>query len=387
MHPDGRLARRRPATAGQWLGLAAGLALVLGLWLLPDLTPRGELVASGQERARARVVEADGRTDAVGQELFTVEIVEGERAGERLEAIVQRQSTAIPGSEPADYREGDDVVVSIFSGEAGGFVTIDETWRVPLLAWFGLAFAVAVVVVGGHRGLRSLVALAFTLLVVGKLLIPLLLRGWDPLPLAVGAAAGITVVTLLLTEGPRRTTLAAVLGTACALAVTAVLAYAVTAAARFSSLQGSEEVAFLIVLLGEEVNLGGMLLAATILGALGVLDDVTVTQAAAVEQLRLSDPAASPGDLFGRAMAIGRSHIAATINTLVLAYVGASLPLLLLFAVGQGSPVITANGELMAVEIVRALAGSLGIVAAVPLTTAIAVMLVGPAAPRPGASV
>jgi uncharacterized membrane protein len=248
-----------------------------------------------------------------------------------------------------------------------------------LLAWLAAGFAAAVMLVGGLRGARSLVALAFTLLVVGKLLIPLLLAGWPPLPLAIGTAAGVTVVTLLLTEGARRTTLAAILGTAGALAVTALLAHLATEAARFSSLQGSEEVAFLVVLLGEEVDLRGMLLAATILGALGVLDDVTITQAAAVSELRATDPAATRGAVFARAMAIGRSHIAATVNTLVLAYVGASLPLLLLFAVGESSPLVAVNGELLAVEVVRALAGSIGIVAAVPLTTAIAAFLVAPA--------
>ena len=121
-------------------------------------------------------------------------------------------------------------------------------------------------------------------------------------------------------------------------------------------------------------------MAATIFGAIGVLDDVTVTQAASVVALREADPASGRWTVFWRAMDIGRSHIAATVNTLVLAYLGASLPLLLLFAVGAESPLIVANGELVAVEILRALAGSIGIVAAVPLTTAIAASLL-PAAP------
>jgi uncharacterized membrane protein len=333
---------------------------------------------SGQERARGIVVDADAGTDAAGQPQLTVRLTEGDRAGEEVVAVIQQPGMALPGAKPPGYETGDEVVVSVFEGAAGGFVTVDEPWRIPLLAWLAAGFAAAVLLVGGLRGARSLVALAFTLLVVGKVLIPLLLAGWPPLPLAIGAAAGVTVVTLLLTEGARRTTLAAILGTAGALAVTALLAHLATEAARFSSLQGSEEVGFLVVLLGEEVDLGGMLLAATILGALGVLDDVTVTQAAAVAELRASSPGASRGAVFGRAMAIGRSHIAATVNTLVLAYVGASLPLLLLFAVGESSPLVAANQELLAVEVVRALVGSIGIVAAVPLTTAIAAFLVPP---------
>ncbi|HEX6129739.1 MAG TPA: YibE/F family protein [Candidatus Limnocylindria bacterium] len=360
------------------LPLLFGLALLAGLWLLPDLAETPQVPDSGQDRTRAVVVDADAGTDASGQPQLIVRLTEGERAGEEVTAVIQQTGMALPGAEPPRYEAGDEVVVSVFTGAAGGFVTVDEPWRVPLLAWMAAGFAAAVMLVGGLRGARSLVALAFTLLVVGKLLIPLLLAGWPPLPLAIGTAAGVTVVTLLLTEGARRTTLAAILGTAGALAVTALLAHLATEAARFSSLQGSEEVAFLVVLLGEEVDLRGMLLAATILGALGVLDDVTVTQAAAVAELRAGSPAATRGAVFARAMAIGRSHIAATVNTLVLAYVGASLPLLLLFAVGESSPLVAVNGELLAVEVVRALAGSIGIVAAVPLTTAIAAFLVEP---------
>lgn len=371
--------------------LLFGLALLAGLWLLPDLAETRQVPDSGQDRTRAVVVDADAGTDASGQSQLIVRLTEGQREGEEVTAVVQQTGMALPGSEPPRYEAGDEVVVSVFTGAAGGFVTVDEPWRVPLLGWLAAGFAAAVMLVGGLRGARSLVALAFTLLVVGKLLIPLLLAGWPPLPLAIGTAAGVTVVTLLLTEGARRTTLAAILGTAGALAVTALLAYLATEAARFSSLQGSEEVAFLVVLLGEEVDLRGMLLAATILGALGVLDDVTVTQAAAVAELRATDPAATRSAVFARAMAIGRSHIAATVNTLVLAYVGASLPLLLLFAVGESSPLVAVNGELLAVEVVRALAGSIGIVAAVPLTTAIAAFLVAPLDPaghvRPGPSV
>lgn len=373
------------------LPLAIGLALLAGLWLLPDLAPRPDVPDTGQDRVRATVIDPDAGTDAAGQPQLTVRVMEGDRAGEEMLALVQQPGMGLPGAAPPRYEEGDEVVVSVFTGDAGGFVTVDEPWRIPLLGWLAAGFAAAVLLVGGLRGARSLVALAFTLLVVAKLLIPLLLAGWPPLPLAIGAAAGVTVVTLLLTEGARRTTLAAILGTAGALALTAVLAHLATEAARFSSLQGSEEVAYLVVLLGAEVDLSGMLLAATILGALGVLDDVTVTQASAVAELRAGSPHAPRTDVFARAMAIGRSHIAATVNTLVLAYVGASLPLLLLFAVGESSPLVAANGELLAVEIVRALAGSIGIVAAVPLTTAIAAFLVKPGDtanhPHPGPSV
>jgi uncharacterized membrane protein len=347
---------------------------------MPDLTPADAMPVVGQRSDHGRIVEALG-TDPTGLPLFAVEVLDGPDAGERIEAAVQDASAAMPGSSSRrPYSVGDEVVVTSFTGPAAGpFAVISEPWRVPLLGLVAGIFAVGVLVVGGLRGMRSLVALALTLTVVVKLVVPLLLRGFDPILLAVGVAAAVTLVTLLLTEGFSRVTLAAVLGTFAALALTALLAGLFTRAAQFTALQGNEEIAFLIPLVGDRIDLTGILLAATVFGALGVLDDVTVTQAATVEQLHRAEPAASRGGVIGRAMRVGRSHIAATVNTLMLAYLGAGLPLLLLFALGGQSPLSVLNGELVAVEVIRALVGSIGIVAAVPLTTLVAATLMVPA--------
>jgi uncharacterized membrane protein len=360
---------------GSLPSIVIGFALVAGLWLLPDLTPSEAIPVVGQHSGHARIVEARG-TDSAGFPLFVVELDDGER----IEAVVQDASAAIPGSSTRPpYEIGDEVVVTQFTGPAAGpFAVIAEPWRVPILGLVTAVFAAAVVVVGGLRGARSLVALALTLTFVIKIVVPLLLRGVDPILLAVGGGALVTVVTLLLTEGSNRVTWSAVLGTGVALGLTALLAAIFTAAAEFTALQGNEEIAFLIPLVGDRVDLQGILLAATVFGALGVLDDVTVTQAATVEQLHRSRPEGERGAVIGRAMRVGRSHIAATVNTLALAYLGASLPLLLLFALSGESPITIANGEIVAVEVVRALVGSIGIVAAVPITTFVAAWLLVP---------
>ena len=351
--------------------------LVAGIWLLPDLAPSEDIPVVGQTSERARIVQPLP-PDASGLPRFVVELAE---SGERLEAVVQDASAALPGSSTrAPYEVGDEVVVTRFTGPAAQpFVAIAEPWRAPLLGMVAAAFAIAVVAIGGLRGARSLVALALTLTVVVKLAIPLLLRGIDPIVLAVGGGLLITLVTLLLTEGPGRVTWSAVLGTLAALVATAGLAAAFTAAAEFTALQGTEEIGFLIPLVGERIDLQGILLAATVFGALGVLDDVTVTQATTVEQLHRARPEAPRRDVIGRAMRVGRAHIAATVNTLVMAYLGASLPLLLLFALSGESPLVVLNGEIVAVEVIRALVGSIGIVAAVPLTTMVAGWLLVPA--------
>ena len=362
--------------------LIIGSALVAGLWLMPDLTPSDAIPVVGQRSDHGRIVESLG-TDPTGLPLFAVEVRDGPSAGERIEAVVQDGSAAVPGSSNRDpYAVGDDVVVTSFTGPAAGvFAVISEPWRLPLLGIVASVFAAAVVVVGGLRGMRSLVALALTMTIVVKVVVPLLLRGYDPILLAVGVGAAVTLATLLLTEGFTRVTLAAVLGTFAALVLTAGLAAVFTTAAEFTALQGNEEIAFLIPLVGDRIDLSGILLAATVFGALGVLDDVTVTQAATVEQLHHAEPGAGRGGVIGRAMHVGRSHIAATVNTLMLAYIGAGLPLLLLFALSGQSPLLVLNGELVAVEVIRALVGSVGIVAAVPLTTLVAAALMVPARP------
>jgi uncharacterized membrane protein len=224
---------------------------------------------------------------------------------------------------------------------------------------------------------RSLIALALTLAVVVKVVVPLILAGWEPAWVAIAAATGVTVATLLLTEGLGRRTVAAAIGTFLALLLVAVLAVAFDELARFTQLRGSEEATFLLSIGIKDLDLGGLVLAAIIFGALGILDDVTVTQAAAVQEIYEAEPRTSRRDLAARAMNVGRSHIAATVNTLVLAYVGASLPLIILFAAGGQDPVLISSQEIVAVEVVRAIVGSIGIVAAVPLTTAIAVGLIG----------
>jgi uncharacterized membrane protein len=358
--------------------IGIGVALVVGLWLMPDLTPDDTIPVIGQQSDRGRIVEDLG-IDPTGLPRFLVELPDGER----VEALVQDGSAAMPGLTSRDpYEIGDDVVVTRFTGPAATeFAAITEPWRLPLLGMVAALFAVAVLVIGGLRGARSLVALALTLTVVVKVVVPLLLRGFDPILLAVGVAAAVTLATLLLTEGFSRITAAASIGTFAALALTAALAAVFTAAAGFTALQGNESIAFLIPIVGDRIDLNGILLAATVFGALGVLDDVTVTQAATVEQLHRAEPGAGRGGVITRAMRVGRSHIAATVNTLMLAYLGAGLPLLLLFALGGQSPLVVLNGEIVAVEVIRALVGSIGIVAAVPFTTLVAGFLMVPAVP------
>ena len=357
--------------------LLAGAALLLVMFVLvPDITPRASELPPVQ-LVRGRIVEVLPEVDPSTPNV-RIEVIEGIEGGPATGDVVEGFLQGPNGLEARpDFAVGDDVIVNISTDPEFGFVAVNDRYRVPALALLLGLFAVAVTVVGGWRGVRSLIALALTLAVIVRLVVPLILAGWDPAWVAIGAATGVTIVTFLLTEGARRQTLAAAVGTAISLTLVAVLATVFDALSRFTPLRGSESAGFLLSLGGTEVDLGGIVLAAVILGALGVLDDETVTQAATVQELYEADPRVVRLDLAGRAMNLGRSHIAATVNTLVLAYVGASLPLIVLFAAGRQDPALVVSGEIVAVEVVRALVGSIGIVAAVPITTAIAVGLTG----------
>lgn len=357
--------------------LGIGTALLVGVMVLvPDITPRSSDLPPVQ-LVHGRIVEVLPATSPSEPDV-RIEVIEGIPGGPATGEIVDGFLQGPNGLEARpDFTLGDEVIVNISTDPDAGFVAVNDRYRVSTLALLLALFAVAVTVVGGWRGVRSLIALAFTLAVVVRVVVPLILAGWNPAWVAIAAASGVTLATFLLTEGARRQTVAAVAGTAISLSLVAVLATVFDALARFSPLRGSEDAGFLISLGGTTVDLGGLVLAAVIFGALGVLDDVTVTQAATVQELYEADPRQSRWALAGRAMNVGRSHIAATVNTLVLAYVGASLPLIVLFAAGRQDPLLILSGEQIAVEVVRALVGSIGIVAAVPITTAIAVFLMG----------
>src|SRR6266508_1906762 len=236
----------------------------------------------------------------------------------------------------------------------------------PMLLLVAL-FVLAVVAFGRWQGVRSLLGLGLSFLVIVGFVVPAILRGRSPVPVALVGAMAIMLVSLYLAHGPGRKTTAAVVGTALALGLTAALAAAFVGVAALTGLASEDALNASFAVGG--LSLRGLLLAGIILGGLGVLDDVTVSQASLVFELRRADPAAGFGELVRGALSVGRDHVAATVNILFLAYVGASLPLLVLFVTSGDAFGTVATAEAVAVEVVRTLCGSVGLIAAVPLTT------------------
>jgi uncharacterized membrane protein len=247
--------------------------------------------------------------------------------------------------------------------------------RLPVLAFFTALFLVCLFIFGGLQGVRGLLSLAASIGLIVYVLLPGILGGVSPLLLAIGVAGVIVVAGSYITHGFNRTTHAAVVGMLATVLLTGLLAYAAVHSARLSGFN-SEEAVYLNFDTHGSIDFVGLLLGGLIIGLLGVLYDAAISQAIAVEELLGMDKNAPRAHVFKRALRIGREHIGALVNTLAIAYVGAYLPLLLLFKVSASqSPLITINQEMFSTEILRTLVGSTGLVLAVPITTAIAVWM------------
>ncbi|HET6636028.1 MAG TPA: YibE/F family protein [Streptomyces sp.] len=306
----------------------------------------------------------------------TVRVTGGHGAGHTF-----RQT--LPPGDTRDYPAGSDVVVA-YAPDAPPhlrYSVIDVDRDVPLLLLAAL-FAVVVVVIGRLRGLLALAGLAVSFVVLTLFILPAILQGSNPLIVAVVGGSAIMLTALYLCHGPSARTSVAVLGTLTSLFLIGVLG---SLFIDWTALTGNtDDRTGLVHSLYPGIETRGLLLAGVLIGSLGVLDDVTVTQTSAVWELKEADPSAGRRTLYRAAMRIGRDHIASVVNTLVLAYAGAALPLLLLFTIARSSVATVAGSELVAEEIVRTLVGSVGLVAAVPVTTLLAVLVV--CADRPEAS-
>jgi uncharacterized membrane protein len=364
------------------LGLVVALGLVLAgtviglatLWpkqrtfespfsSVPDSVPaevigltKVECTIAGLTRCREVLIELHGGPDDGTTQIFSI----GQTAddpeldlGDRILVAPRPQGAVGPGVE-------------------GRYTFVDFDRARPLVVLFAV-FAVLVLLLSRWQGLRSLIGVLGSLLVIVYFVVPAILDGGSPVGVALVGALVVMFLTIPLTHGIGPKTLAACLGTATSLVLTLLVADLATTSARLTGL-ASEEGAYLRVA-ATDVSLSGLLVAGMVIAALGVLDDLTVSQSSTVFALRAANPTFSMRELFSRGLVVGRDHVAATVNTLVLAYAGASLPILLVFSLGGWSFRGAVTSEVVAAEVVAALVGSIGLVAAVPVTTGLAAFL------------
>ncbi|WP_027881560.1 YibE/F family protein [Meiothermus rufus] len=320
------------------LALLVGLALAWAQEAPPGSYAVARIVAIGEQSAKVQV----------GPHLVEAELPTESRA----------------------FRVGQQVVVY----QADGKTYIAEPYRIPYLWGLLGLFVLVTVALGRGKGLRGLVGTAASLAVLAFFVVPQIAAGNNPLLITFLGAFGILALSIYFVHGINRKTTAALMGTTIAALVALVLAALLTEGLQFTGLT-SEEAFLARFQLGGQLDLVSLYLAGVVVGALGALNDVTVTQAAVVQALVQANPRYGLRELYDRGMAVGFDHIGSLVNTLILAYAAGTLPLLLLISQSDVSLVLLINNETFAAEIVTMLVGSLALVLAVPLTTLIAAWL------------
>ncbi|WP_130511930.1 YibE/F family protein [Krasilnikovia cinnamomea] len=305
----------------------------------------------------------------------TVRVTDGPGAG--TTTVVD-----LPDGPGAPALHIDDDIVLLHAPRAlpgGPDYTVTDHQRSTPMAWMLGLTGLAILAFGRLRGVASLAGLAVSFAVLLLFIVPAIIDGSPPLLVAVVGASAIMFAALYLTHGVTVHTSVAVAGTLASLVLTGLLGAAFTAAMQLTGVAGDDD-AFLAANRGD-LDMRGLLLAGIVIGALGVLDDVTVTQAATVAEMAAAGPTTRL-NLYRAASRIGRAHVASAVNTIVLAYAGAALPLLVLIATARQPVSQLLTSELLAQEILRSAVGTIGLVASVPITTALAAM-VADLRPRP----
>jgi uncharacterized membrane protein len=339
---------------------------------------QGSSLAPGEsESLRARVVEVlEERLVDQGEfqqpyQRLRLRLTEGTLEGQEIEV---EQGLLGLTNQSLMFRAGDRVLVEhthTLDGEDVFYIT--DYVRTGPLVWLTVLFVTATLLLSGWQGARSLIGMGISLVIIVGFVVPRILDGWDPVTVAILGCVVMIGVSLYLVYGWRRKTHVTVAGLFLSLILTGFLATWFVDWTRLSGF-GIEEAGYLQVA-GAQLDLQGLLLAGILIGTLGVLDDVAIGQSSAIFELNKANPSLGWQALFRHGMVIGRDHIAAMVNTLLLAYAGAALPLLLLFSVNAEPLGMTFNREIIAEEIVRTLVGSLGLLAGVPLTSLIAALV------------
>ncbi|MCI0533040.1 YibE/F family protein, partial [bacterium] len=334
-----------------------------------------ELITNTQTTMRARVLEiiSEEKRPVLGTDVSTdyqtiqVEILDGDEKGE----IITLENDYL------SLKQGEVFYLLHTKNPAHGtdMYAVKDPYRLPAVMFFVVLFVLAVLVFGGIQGVRGLLALAGSFIFIIYLLFPGILHGFSPPLVAMGVSSLIVILGSYITHGFNKTTTSAVLGMIITIVITGALAYVAVKTSRLSGFS-SEEAVYLNFNTRGAIDFPGLLLGGILIGLLGVLYDMAIGQAVSVEELSRADGGLSRGEVYKRAIRIGREHVGALVNTLAIAYVGVSLPLLLLFFSSSSvGPLETLNEEVFATEVIRIAIGSIGVILAVPITTSIAVWM------------
>ncbi|MBN2585217.1 YibE/F family protein [Patescibacteria group bacterium] len=375
-----KLSNHPPKLFGQYAILAVAVIVLVGIFVygrhlsaVPSDTSSGDFGPTLYHQAIIQSIVSQG----INSEVYPPEMYPaGVELREIVVKIVSTQEIVEIGVQEAeaalDIQEGDKVIVSATPRVDGSTLYgLVDKYRITSLLVIFAVLVLLLILFAGINGITSLAGLIFSILVLGWFVVPQILAGHNPLLISVVGSFIIALLSIYLSHGFSRRTSIAVAGTMITILLAVGLAYLFVAMA---SLTGNGSEAAFYLTLGSEggMNLRGLLLGGIIIGTLGVLDDITTTQSAVVDELHSANPKLSVFELYHRGFSVGKEHIISLVNTLALAYIGAALPLMLLFVTSSRPAWIIINSQLVSEEIVRTLVGSIALVLAVPITTYLA---------------
>lgn len=346
---------------------------IIGLFVLclPASAVAQEVHQDLQEIVTAEVL------DVLSTDIREVEGTETTVSMQRIEAVLTSGTrdgqTIVFENEMIILEEGDEVYLNFVRTINGDEYYIFKDYKRHTQLWvLGGLFVALLLLFARMQGMRALLSLALSIAAIVFILVPLMLRGVDPVLVSVCVAAVVLACVLFLTHGLNARSYIALIGTFSAVVCTCILAWISVSTMRLTGF-GNDAAVALNFSTGGSLDFTGLLLGSIIIGILGVLDDVSITQVSVVQELKAAQPSFMFKELYARAITVGKAHIGSLVNTLAFAYVGVSLPLVLLFARADAPLSLTLNQEVVAAELVRIIVGSIGLILAVPISTAVAV--------------
>ncbi|NPV44474.1 MAG: YibE/F family protein [Firmicutes bacterium] len=344
--------------------------------------PIGELENLPTEKVRAKVMHIqkgreEGEFSTGGffeeEKLVRLKILTGRFKGKFIDTVYYTVSNP---AYDIQFNEGDKVFVELqLRGDEIANSYITELVRDDLLIFLTVGFILSIILIGGLKGIKSVLTLGLTVLMILKVLLPSLLKGHNPIMLAIIVSAVVTAITMLIISGFNRKTLAAVLGTVGGVMIAGFLAFYIGNAIKLTGMTGEEAQMLFYIPQGVKFDYRGLLFAGIIIGALGAVMDVGMSIASSMAEVKKANPDMSTPDLIKSGMNVGKDIMGTMSNTLILAYTGGALPLLILFLAYELPLVEIVNLDIIATEIVRALSGSIGLVLSIPITALLAGLL------------
>ena len=338
-------------------------------------SPSPEFVPPKQEYYKAQVTKIikEGSRDILQYKNFfqfiEVKFLEGPEKGK---TVTFENGGSLKTVEQKSLKKGDQIIVLKVTQNGKVTYSAWDKLRLNYIYFAAIGFFALILLFGGLKGLGSILGMGISFVILIGFIVPQILAGRDPLLISIAGSLAIMFITIYLAHGISKRTTSAVISTFISLVLTGILAFAFVKIFHLTGL--GDENSYLLQMGNASINPEGLLLGGIIIGALGVLDDITTTQSAAIFELFKLDKKLSVSDLFVKGYTIGREHIASLVNTLILAYAGASLGLFVIFVLNPNqTPVwVILNSEILSEEIVRAIAGSIGLILAVPITTLVA---------------